>query len=411
MNNTNINLEFARRQFPALSGEWTFMDNAGGSQILQTVVNRVSEYMIHSNVQLGASYEISKIATDRVSDAHKLAGEFINAKESSEVILGPSTTMLIRILALSLSSTFKPGDEIVVTNCDHEANIGAWVELEKKGMLIKWWKINQDTFRMEIDDLKKLMTGKTKLVAVTHTSNILGTLNPIKEIAELVHSYGALICVDGVAHAPHRLVDVQMTDVDFYSLSFYKVFGPHISMLYGKKSLLLNMPGMSHFFIEQDNIPYKFQPGSPNYELSYGLFGIKDYFNEFAVIHNYNGKTFRENAAFAYNLFAGHEEFLSSRLLNYLNAKTNIKIIGETVADKNKRVPTISFIVKDKTSDSITLKVDDAKIGIRYGDFYARRLIDELGFSKKNGVVRVSMVHYNSLEEIDRLINVFERIL
>ncbi len=410
MTNSELNLEFVRNQFPALSGEWTFMDNAGGSQILQTVVNKVTEYLVHSNVQLGASYKVSQIATERVLDAHKMAAEFINARDHSEVILGPSTTMLIRILALCISQTFKRGDEIVVTNCDHEANIGAWAELEKKGMVVKQWKINQDTLRMELDDLKNLMTERTKLVAVTHTSNILGTLNPIKEIAKFVHSYGSLICVDGVAHAPHRLIDVQDTDVDFYSLSFYKIFGPHISMLYGKKKLLLNMPGTSHFFIEPDNIPYKFQPGSPNYELSHGLMGLKKYFNLFAEAHNYKDKNFRENAAFAYKIISGHEELLADRLLNYLNSKTKIKIIGETKADKNKRVPTISFIVKDRPSDSITTKVDQYKIGIRYGDFYARRLIDDLSLSKQNGVVRVSLVHYNSLEEVDNLINVFEKI-
>ncbi len=411
MTNTELNLEFVRKQFPALSGEWTFMDNAGGSQILQTVVNNVTEYMIHSNVQLGASYKVSQIATERVLEAHKMTAEFINANDHSEVIIGSSTTMLIRILALCISQTFKQGDEIVVTNCDHEANIGAWAELEKKGMVIKQWKINQDTFRMELDDLKKLMTERTKLVAVTHTSNILGTLNPIKEITQFVHSYGSLICVDGVAHAPHRLIDVQDTDVDFYALSFYKVFGPHIAMLYGKKNLLLNMPGMSHYFIEPDNIPYKFQPGSPNYELSYGLLGLREYFNAFAKAHNYKDKSFRENAAFAYNIIAAHEELLADRLLNYLNSKPNVKIIGESKADRSKRVPTISFIVKDRTSDSITLKVDEHKIGIRYGDFYARRLIDDLSLSKQNGVVRVSLVHYNSLEEVDNLINVFEQIL
>jgi cysteine desulfurase family protein (TIGR01976 family) len=406
-----MNLDFVRGQFPSLSGEWTFMDNAGGSQILQPVVNKINEYMIHSNVQLGASYKVSQIATDRVLEAHKMTAEFINARDHSEVIIGSSTTMLIRILALCISQTFKPGDEIVITNCDHEANIGAWAELEKKGMIIKQWKINQDSFQMELDDLKLLMTDKTKLVAVTHTSNILGTLNPIKEIAKFVHSYGALICVDGVAHAPHRLIDVQDTDVDFYALSFYKVFGPHIAMLYGKKNLLLNMPGISHYFIEPDNIPYKFQPGSPNYELSYGLLGLKEYFNAVAEAHNYKNKNFRENAAFVYGIIAGHEELLADRLLNYLNSKPNIKIIGETEANGNKRVPTISFIVKNRLSDSITLKVDEHKIGIRYGDFYARRLIDDLGLSKQNGVVRVSLVHYNTLEEVEKLITAFEEIL
>ena len=181
----------------------------------------------------------------------------------------------------------------------------------------------------------------------------------------------ALICVDGVAHAPHRLIDVQDMDVDFYALSFYKVFGPHIAMLYGKKELLLGMPGICHFFIEPDNIPYKFQPGSVNYELSYGLLGVRDYFNSLASAHNLVDKSFRENALLIYKLIAEHEELLADHLLRYLNSKPNIKIIGETSSDKSKRVPTISFIVKDRMSNSITLKVDEHKIGIRYGDFYA----------------------------------------
>ncbi|PKL82611.1 MAG: cysteine desulfurase-like protein [Ignavibacteriae bacterium HGW-Ignavibacteriae-3] len=406
----SINLDFIRSQFPSLAGEWIFMDNAGGSQVLQTVANRVSDYLINSNVQLGASYEISRISTERVHEAPKMVAEFINAKEQSEIIIGPSTTLLIRILALSLAQTFKPGDEIVVTNCDHEANIGAWVELEKMGLVIKKWKINQDSFEMELNDLEILLTGKTKLVAVTHTSNILGTLNPIKQIAQLVHSYGALICVDGVAHAPHRIIDVRDSDVDFYAFSFYKTFGPHIAMLYGKKELLLKIPGVCHFFVEPDNIPYKFQPGSPNYELSYGLLGIKDYFFELTKAHSFTGHNFRESAEFCYKLIADHEEILAEKLLNYLNSKRNVKIIGSTSFNKDKRVPTISFTVKDRMSDSIIPKVDAKKIGIRYGDFYARRLIDDLGLAKQNGVVRVSLVHYNTLDEIEKLINVFEQI-
>ena len=411
INNMPLNLDFVRNQFPSLSGGWIFMDNAGGSQVPTAVVKRVSEYLINSNVQLGASYEISRIATGRVYEAPEMVAGLINARESSEIIIGPSTTLLIRILALSISQTFKPGDEIIVTNCDHEANIGAWAELEKKGMAIKKWLLNRDTFQLELDDLKSLMSDKTRLVAVTHTSNILGTLNPIKEIAELVHSYGALICVDGVAHAPHRLIDVQDLDADFYALSFYKVFGPHLAMLFGKKDLLLSMPGICHFFVEADNIPYKFQPGSVNYELSYGLLGIGDYFNSVAEAHNISGGSFREKAGLVYNMIANHEEHLASALLAYLNSKPGIKIIGETASGRNKRVPTISFIVENKMSDSVTRQVDAHKIGIRYGDFYARRLIDALGLSKQNGVVRVSLVHYNTLEEVQKLINVFEQVL
>ena len=407
----NLNLDFVRKQFPSLSGDWIFMDNAGGSQILQPVINRINDYLINSNVQLGATYNVSRIATERVNEnSPKMISSFINARDYSEIIIGSSTTMLIRILASCIAQTFKPGDEIIITNCDHEANVGAWSELSRFGMVIKQWKINQDNFGMEIDDLKSLLTEKTKLVAVTHTSNILGTLNPIKKITEFVHSYGALICVDGVAHAPHRLIDVQDTNVDFYTFSFYKTFGPHLAMLYGKKELLLKIPGMCHFFIDQNDIPYKFQPGSPNYELSYGLIGIQDYFTALAKAHNFAEQNFRDAAGYCYRLIADHEEMIASRLLEYFKTIKGVRVIGEPSSDKSIRVPTISFIVNGRDSKEIVSSVDKYKIGIRYGDFYARRLIDDLGLSKQNGVVRVSLVHYNTLEEVDALINTFENI-
>ena len=406
-----LDLNFVRRQFPSLNGEWIYMDNAGGSQILKSVADNISKYLLNFNVQLGASYKISQTATEAVAEGAAMTAEFINAADQSEVIIGSSTTMLIRILSLCLGRTFRPGDEIIVTNCDHEANIGAWVDLHQQGIIIKWWKINPDTFKLELRDLKKLMTDKTKLVAATHTSNILGTLNPIKDWAEYVHEHNAFICIDGVAHAPHRAIDVQESGVDFYAFSFYKVYGPHLAMLYGKKELLLNIPGINHFFIGNEDIPYKFQPGSVNYELSYGIIGLRDYFNSFAAAHNFSGKSFRENVLFTYNLIAEHEEILAARLLDYLNSKSNVKIIGESTASKNVRVPTISFMVDNTNSDSITLKVDESKIGIRFGDFYARRLIDDLGLSERNGVVRVSMLHYNSLEEVDKLIAALDSII
>lgn len=231
-----LNLDYVREQFPAIKSEWTFMDNAGGSQTLKPVADRIYEYLLNTNVQLGASYEVSAISTKRVDDARKKMVDFVNAREDSEIILGSSTTMLTRILSLCISQNWKAGDEIIVTNCDHEANIGAWRDLEKQGMVIKEWRINPDTFRMETEDLKILLSDKTKLVAVTHTSNILGTLNPIKEWSKVIHDNGSLICIDGVAHAPHRAIDVQDTDVDFYTFSFYKVYGPHMAMMYGKKS-------------------------------------------------------------------------------------------------------------------------------------------------------------------------------
>ncbi len=412
LKNVPFQLDFVRQQFPALAGDWVFFDNAGGSQTLKRVVDRISEFLLTSDVQLGASYAISQLAGSRVAKATQAMATLINAADVSEVVMGPSTTMLFRILSLCLGQTFTPGDEIIVTNCDHEANIGAWVDLAKQGIKIKVWQINPETLELHQKDLESLMGPRTKLVALTHASNVLGTINPIKEIAQAVHERGAMICVDGVAYAPHRLIDVQDLDVDFYVFSFYKVYGPHYSLLYGKREHLLNLPGINHYFIEQTNIPYKLQPGNLNFELSYGMLGLSEYLSELAHLH-YGEQTaadLRSQMIQAFNLISVHEDVIGSRLLNYLASKSNVRIIGQPKADRTKRVPTISFVVDGISSTTIPPQIDKHNIGIRYGDFYAKRLIEYLGLENQGGVVRVSMVHYNSLEEVDRLIHYFEQV-
>jgi cysteine desulfurase family protein (TIGR01976 family) len=403
-----LDMDFVRAQFPALAGEWILLDNAGGSQTLKQVADRLHDYLLTSDVQLGASYEISQLAGRRVKDGARSIAQMINAGDENEVILGPSTTVLLNNLGFCLGETWKPGDEVIVTNCDHEANIGGWRRLERKGIIIKEWRLNPETLELHMEDLEALMTDKTRLVALTHASNILGTINPIKKIAAFVHDRGAMICVDGVAYAPHALVDVRDLDVDFYAFSFYKVYGPHYSVLYGKKAHLLKLPVINHFFIADDDVPYKFQPGSVNYELSYSLLGLTDYFTQFAEAH---GADTGNAAAFAYDCFAPHEEQLSARLLDFLNTKSNVRIIGRKEAHRGVRMPTISFVVDDTKSSSITLETDKHKIGIRYGDFYARRLIEDLGLMPRDGVVRVSMVHYNTLDEVDKLVRVFETLI
>ncbi|MHC0062590.1 cysteine desulfurase-like protein [Nostoc sp. UIC 10890] len=407
-----LNLDKVRQYFPALAGEWTFFDNAGGSQTLKKVVDRISEFLLSSDVQLGASYGVSQLAGERLALATSGMASFINANSSKEVVMGPSTTMMLRVLSICLGQTFTPGDEIIVTNCDHEANIGAWVALEKQGMKVKVWQIRPDTLELHLADLEPLMSQRTKLVALTHASNVLGTINPIKEIAAFVHDRNAMICVDGVAYAPHRLVDVQDLDVDFYALSCYKVYGPHHALLYGKEEHLLRLPGLNHYFIEQTDIPYKFQLGNVNFELSYGMLGLCDYLSELAQLHygNETAPDLRNQMVQAFDLISLHEEKISDRLLNYLNSKSNVRVIGQSKADREFRVPTISFIVDGIHSSTIPEKIDQHFIGIRYGDFYAKRLIEYLGLASQGGIVRVSMVHYNTLEEVNSLIEAFEQI-
>ncbi|MEH2195548.1 MAG: cysteine desulfurase-like protein [Nostoc sp.] len=407
-----LNLDKVRQYFPALAGEWTFFDNAGGSQTLKKVVDRISEFLLSSDVQLGASYAVSELAGERLALATRGMATFINANSSKEIVMGPSTTMMLRVLSICLSQTFTPGDEIIVTNCDHEANIGAWVALEKQGIKVKVWQIRPDTLELHLADLEVLMSHRTKLVTLTHASNVLGTINPIKEIAAFVHDRNAMICVDGVAYAPHRLVDVQDLDVDFYTLSSYKVYGPHHALLYGKEEHLLRLPGLNHYFIQQTDIPYKFQLGNVNFELSYGMLGLCDYLSELAQLHygDQAAPDLRGQMVQAFDLMSIHEEHISDRLLNYLNNKSNVRVIGQPKADCQCRVPTISFVVDGMDSSTIPAKIDQHYIGIRYGDFYAKRLIEYLGLASQGGIVRVSMVHYNTLEEVNNLIEAFEQI-
>ena len=399
-----LDMKFVESQFPALRGrEFVYLDNAGGSLVLQGVADRVSEYLLTTSVQHGATYSKSQQAMEKVAAAQQSVMRLINASRPEEVIMGPSTTALLRILGIAIGETLSPGDEIIVSISEHESNYGPWELLKRKGVNIVQWTIEPDSFRLDPQRLASLMTDRTKLVCCTHASNILGTINPIREFADIAHAHGAKICVDAVAYAPHRLVDVRALDVDYYVFSFYKLYGPHHAVLYGRYDDLVAMPGQNHFFIEPTRTPYKFQPGNVNYELSFGCIGINEYLVE---LGGRGGKVHKDERAAmgeAFDLISTQEEVVCRRLLDFLNAVPSVKIIGEKTADARLRVPTVSFTVKNLNSAKIVSAIDQYNIGIRYGDFYARRLAEHIDL-EKDGVVRVSMVHYNTTEEIDRLV-------
>jgi cysteine desulfurase family protein (TIGR01976 family) len=336
----------------------------------------------------------------------------INAADPSEVVLGPSTSALLRMLAQCLGATLAAGDEVIVTNTDHEANLSPWLSLTARGIVVKTWAVNPTTLELDLADLEALLTRRTRLVTVTHTSNVLGNLNPIRAIADRVHGQGALLCVDGVAFAPHRRVDVQALDVDFYAFSLYKVYGPHIALLYGKRDRLLALPGYNHDFIAPTAIPYKFQPGGSCYELSYSLVAITEYLQHLAQHHwgAAAGTTPAAQLGQAFALIEAHEAQLAERLLGFLRSRPRVRVIGSPEAGASQRVPTLSFVVKDLGSDQIPPHLDSQRIGLRSGHFYAPQLIEALGLGGHQGVVRVSMVHYNTLEECDRLVDHLSRL-
>lgn len=405
----SLDIDHVRSQFPGLANGWTFFDNAGGTQILTRVVERMNDFLFNKNVQIGGSYDVSLQASKAMQSGREAMMHLVNARRPEEIAFAASTTVALQNLARSMEGQLQEGDEIVVTVSDHESNIGPWVGLEKIGVKIKFWNLNKESLEFDLDDLKALMTDKTRLVAVTHVSNILGTINPVKEIAALVHQHGALICVDSVAFAPHRAIDVTAWDIDFLALSLYKVFGPHFAVLYGKYDLLAGLDNLYHYFYGKEKIPAKLEPGNASYELGYSSTGIIDYLAE--IGGSGDGDPVRPGIERAFERITRHETALAERLLSYLRGRKDCRIIGHERGDGTLRVPTVSFVVDDQDAGDIARKMDAYKIAIRFGDFHARRLAEFLGLTANSGVVRVSMAHYNTLDEVDALVAALDEIL
>jgi cysteine desulfurase family protein (TIGR01976 family) len=399
-----LDIAFVRSHFPGLK-DWALFENAGGTLVPRSVIDRVRSYMSESQVQPGGVYAASMLATERINKAERLMAEMINAAPE-EIVIGPSTTMNIYVLAHALRSWFKPGDEVIVTNLDHEANVGAWRRLAQFGVTVKEWRLSPGDAELEPEELRVLLTEKTKLVCFTQCSNITGTIHDVRTLIHMIHDAGALACVDAVAYAPHRMLDVKALDVDFYVFSAYKLYGPHLGLLYGKREHLLRARGQNHFFIGEENIPLKLLPGGVNHELTAALAGITDYLDALYYRHfNDPRATLPQRLAAVFPLIAAHEQALASRFLDFLTSKANVRIIGRGVASQSERAPTFSFVVDGRDSEEFPSRLAKDKIAIRHGNFYARCCIDALGLTPHNGVVRASMVHYNTLEEVDRLVS------
>ena len=279
-----LDLDFVRSFFPALNETWAFMENAGGSMVPHTVIDRVRDYMTECQVQPAFGFRASADAAQRIADGQKAVAAIINA-DSDEVVVGPSTTRNVITLAAAVRGWFKSGDELIVTNLDHEANNGHWRRLAEFGVTIREWQVNPETAELEVESLRPLLSDKTKLVCFSHCSNVAGGVNPVREIADLVHDAGGMVCVDGVAYAAHGTIDVKALDVDFYLLSLYKLYGPHLGVMYGKRQHLLDAKGQYFYFHGEDDIPLKLNPGAPNFELTAGSVGIADYFEALASHH------------------------------------------------------------------------------------------------------------------------------
>ncbi len=412
--NVALDLDFVRAQFPAFQdprlGQWAFFENAGGSYVPETVIDRLSRFLVEKKVQPYAPFEASAEAGVDIDRAERDMAEMINA-EPGEIVIGASTTMNIYVLANAMRGWLRPGDEIIVTNQDHEANGGAWRRLADAGTRVREWRIDPDSGELELDALGPLLSARTRLVCFPHCSNIVGTFNDAAAIARLAHRAGAMVMIDGVSYAPHGRIDVKALDADFYAFSLYKTYGPHLAILYGRRQHLERLDNQNHEQIA-DEVPLRLNPGGLNHEETAALSGITDYYDA-VYAHHFSDSAASRVARLGriFELFADHEERLCGRLLDYLRAKPAIRIIGRRRAGGRLRAPTISFTVANRRSHDVVAALSERKLALRAGSFYAWRCVQALGIDPKDGVVRASMVHYNTLDEVDRLIAGLEAAL
>jgi cysteine desulfurase family protein (TIGR01976 family) len=321
-------------------------------------------------------------------------------------VLGPSMTALSTILANAYGDLMKPGDEVIIAQTNHEANAGPWARLARRGVTVKTWRVDPTTFQCPLDELAKLLGPRTRIVALPHVSNLLGEITPVAQVARMSHEVGARVVADGVAFAPHRAVDVQALGVDYYLYSTYKVYGPHMGAMFGRLDALADIEGPNHFFIARDDIPYKFELGGASHEGCAGLLGLRPYLQFLGGGNECDRGTIER----AFSAMAALEQPLTERLLGYLRSRKDVKLIGSPAADE-ARVGTISFVHERIPSPEIAAAVNREGIGIRYGHMYAIRLCEGLGIDPATGVVRVSLLHYNTEEEIERLLRVLDRVL
>ncbi|RHZ50444.1 uncharacterized protein CDV56_101201 [Aspergillus thermomutatus] len=390
----------ARTRFPALKLKRVFLDNAGGSQVLDTVIESITSYLSTTNVQLGATYGISRAATAAFAKGYEAAAEFINASPD-EICLGISTTQLLHNLSTALR--FQPGDELVLSKLNHEANSAPWVRVaERLGLQVKWWSASDSRNPVcDLDELGQLLSEKTRLVACPHASNITGTITNVREIAKLVHQYPrALLCVDGVALAPHRQVDVKDLDVDIYAFSWYKVYGPHIAQLYASSRVHDQIDTLGHFFKGTDTLDLKLNLASASYEATQCIPAVLEYLGP--------------NPTATWDKIASYEEKLQAILLDYLRSEDQITICGEPSASKELRVPVVSFTVQGIKSRKVIEEVERRTwFCFRHGHMYSHRLLNDIvGLEDvEDGVVRISMLHYNTEEEITLLVESLKEVI
>jgi cysteine desulfurase family protein (TIGR01976 family) len=424
----SFDLPEIRNHFPALHGEVAFLDNPGGTQIARPSIDRMLDYLTRCNSNHDGAFATSRQSDALLAEAHTAVADFLNAARPEEIVFGPNMTTLTLSASRAIARTWKPGDEIVVTRLDHDANITPWtLAAEDRGVTVRWVDFHPEDGTLDLEAFQSALARKPRLVAVGYASNALGTINPLEKIIPLAHAAGALVFVDAVQYAPHGPIDVQELDCDFLACSAYKFFGPHVGMLYGKYGLLDELKAYK-VRPAPKYPPGKFETGTQNHEGIAGVLGAIEYLEWVGETfgQDYAGKyrsrgtpgelNATENDPFRSSLqgrrlrlkqameaIQAHEYGLSHALLDILEETPGVTIYGLTDRQRlDERVPTVSFTLQGWHPRRVAEELDKAGIYVWDGNYYALAVTERLGLEGSGGMVRVGPVHYNTPEEIER---------
>lgn len=406
-----LDVDFVRSQFPAFSEPtlegFAHFENAGGSYACRQTIEWLERYYRQTKVQPYYDFAPSTNAGEQMDAAKERMAAWLNVGRD-EVHFGPSSSQNTYVLAQALRRYLSPGDEVIVTNQDHEANSGALNRLQDDGFVVREWKVDPETADLNPKDLEALLNSRTRVVAFTHCSNVVGSINPVRELTDRIHRAGAWAFVDGVAFSPHGLPNVAALGADLYYFSMYKVYGPHLGAMVLRRDLNAALPNQGHFF-NASKPGNRFTPAGPDHGQIASVNGVLDYMDAVAERHGFGGQPVQTRAAVVRTLFRDHETALLQPLLDFLSNHPRVRLIGRVRAAE--RAPTVAFSASGQRSADIASRLGKMKFGVGVGHFYAYRLLKALGVDTDDGALRVSFVHYTSKEEVERLIKALDTLL
>ncbi len=404
-------LSYCRQQFPSLarSGPGNlpliYLDGPGGSQVPASVIAAIADYYIQRNSNTHGQFITSRETDMVVTTARQRMAALVGARSSSSISFGQNTTTLNFLLSQALADVFKPGDEIIVTDLDHDSNVAPWLRLQERGLTIRRVPVLPEG-KLDLDTFKHLLTAKTRLVAVGWASNALGTVNPLHDIRRWTDEVGAWLLVDAVHWAPHGVIDVEQLHPDFLLCSAYKFFGPHVGILYSKPGILDSIPTL-RVRPQSENAPERIETGTLNHA---ALAGVSAAVEFIASLADDPGEDLRVRIRQAMTLVYHYEHDLASRLYRGLHAIPGVKLYGPAVGAED-RAPTISFTITNRSSQEVAKLLADRGILAWDGDFYALTLVDQLGLRDQDGLVRLGLAPYNTRSEVERTLSAVEEIV